>query len=169
MKRNSSLLLLVLIFGLLFYSCDNKNNSKFESNEKKVAEFDLNVAKTEIQEITNQFTAAHISRDTAFLNNCFTKDARIFPPNSDVVTGKDDIAQLNYDWVSYGIHEFTEVSTSFYGNEEYLIDEGTYRLRYGEDNIIDEGKYVNIWENVNGTWKICSNIWNTSIPFEEAQ
>lgn len=166
MKRNSSLLLLIIIFGIVIYSCDNKNNSKVESNETKVAEFNLNAAKTKIQEKTNRFTEAHITKDTAYLNNIFTEDARVFPPNSEIVTGKKAISQLNTDWVNYGIHEFKEVSTSFYGNEDYLIDEGNYHLRYGEDNVIDKGKYINIWKNDNGEWKIYSNIWNTNMPFE---
>lgn len=166
MKRNSSLLLLITILGIALYSCNNKNNPKVESNEKKVAEFDLNAAKAKIHKKTNRFTEAHITKDTAYLNNIFTDDARVFPPNSEIVTGKKAISQLNTDWVNYGIHEFKEVSTSFYGNEDYLIDEGNYHLLYGEDNVIDKGKYINIWKNDNGKWKIYSNIWNTNVPFE---
>lgn len=166
MKNFPTTLLLTVIFGLGLYSCDNKNNSKVEMNEKKTVEFDINAAKSKIQEKTNQFTEAHITKDTAYLNNSFTDDARVFPPNSEIVTGKNAISQLNTDWVNYGIYEFKEVSTSIYGNEEYLIDEGNYHLRYGDDNVIDKGKYINIWKNVNGEWKIYSNIWNTNLPIE---
>jgi ketosteroid isomerase-like protein len=157
---------MTLIFGVVLYSCDNKSNTKADTNFKKITEFDLNAAKTKIQEITNRFTEAHITKDTAYLNNIFTDDARIFPPNSEIVTGKNAISQLNTDWVNYGIYEFKEVSTSFYGNEEYLIDEGNYHLLYGEDNVIDNGKYINIWKKVNGEWKIYSNIWNTNLSIE---
>jgi len=56
--------------------------------------------------------------------------------------------------------------SSLYGDENYLIDEGNYYLRYGAENTIDEGKYINIWKYDNGEWKICSNIWNTSLASE---
>ena len=43
------------------------------------------------------------------------------------------------------IKEFREKTTAFYGNEDYLIDEGTYYLRYGKDNTVEKGKYINVW------------------------
>ena len=118
------------------------------------------------RQITKRVTEAHISKDTSFLNNIFTDDARVLPPNSEIVMGRKAISQLNTNWVNYGIYEFNELTTSFYGNQDYLIDEGTYYLRYGEENAIDKGKYINIWKNVNGEWKLCSNIWNTNLPIE---
>ena len=166
MRRSSINFLTILMFGLLLFACDNNNDSRSEIGIEKSLEFDLNAAKTKIQEKTIRFTEAHITKDTAYLNNSFTEDARVFPPNSEIVTGKKAISQLNLDWVNYGIYEFAETSTSFYGNEDYLIDEGTYYLRYGEENVIDQGKYINIWKYVNGDWKIYSNIWNTNLPME---
>jgi ketosteroid isomerase-like protein len=165
MRALPKLLFLTLIFGLVIYSCDKTSNSKEQTDEKKV-EFDLNDAKSKIQQITKRFTEAHISKDTSFLNNIFTDDARVLPPNSEIVMGRKAISQLNTNWVNYGIYEFKELTTSFYGNQDYLIDEGTYYLRYGEENTIDKGKYINIWKNVNGEWKLCSNIWNTNLPIE---
>jgi ketosteroid isomerase-like protein len=155
---------LTLAFAVVFISsCDNKNTSS-ENKEVKTAEFDLNAMKKVIKEKTDRFTQAHIIKDTTFLNNIFTLDAKVYAPHADVVTGKVAISALNIAWVNYGIKEFSEVSTSFYGNEAYLIDEGTYYYRYGEDNTFDKGKYINIWKKEDGDWKIFSNIWNTSLP-----
>jgi len=151
-------LLALLLFALYISSCENKNS-----------EFDLNPVKAEIQEKTKFFTKAHITKDTAYLNNSFTIDAKVFPPNSEIVSGLKAISKLNYDWVNYGVHEFNEVTTSFYGSKDYVIDEGIYYLRYGKENTIDKGKYINIWKNVNGEWKIFSNIWNTNLPMETSK
>jgi len=117
-----------------------------------------------IQEKTNRFTEAHVTKDTTFLNNCFSKEAKIFPPNSEAIIGETAISKLNSDWVNYGVYEFKETSTSLYGTKDYLIDEGTYYLRYGPENAIENGKYINIWKNENGEWKLFSNIWNSSDP-----
>lgn len=159
--RLLSIIVASLFISIFILSC--KEATK-EPESPKSAHFDLTAMKKIIEEKSNQFTQAHITRDTAFLNNIFTKDANGYPPNSDIVTGRAAIAAVNSEWVNYGIKEFTEETTSFYGNEDYLIDEGTYYLRYGEDNIIDKGKYINIWKQEDGEWKICSNIWNTSLP-----
>ncbi|MCB0649158.1 MAG: nuclear transport factor 2 family protein [Saprospiraceae bacterium] len=163
MRQSKNLILLIFILGFILYSCVDVKTKK-----EQVIEFDLNAAKVEIQEKTQLFTNAHITKDTSYLNASFTDDARVFPPNSAVVSGLKAIAQLNYDWVNYGIYEFTEESTSLYGNEDYLIDEGSYYLRYGEENTLDTGKYINIWKNIDGEWKIYSNIWNTNLPLEPA-
>ncbi|WP_088341931.1 nuclear transport factor 2 family protein [Robiginitalea sediminis] len=155
-----------VLISVLLASCNGKQPAADATVETTPEAFDLEAAKARIQEQTQAFTQAHITKDTAYLNGSFTADARVLPPNSPAVTGQKDIAQLNADWVNYGIHEFTEVSTAFYGDENYLVDEGTYYLRYGEENTIDEGKYINIWKNEDGTWKLYSNIWNTSLPLE---
>ena len=57
---------------------------------------------------------------------------------------------------------FTERTTDLYGNGELLIDEGEYEITYGPDNTVERGKYVNVWKQEDGTWKIHTNIWNTS-------
>lgn len=163
MRQTSILILAIAIAGTLLTGCDGLKTSPSEPEQESIAAFDISEMKTVIQEKTDRFTEAHITKDTAFLNNCFTRDAKIYPPNSDAVIGRSDIADLNSDWVNYGIYEFKEESTSFYGDEDLLIDEGTYYLRYGEENTIDKGKYINIWKMEDGEWKIFSNIWNTSM------
>lgn len=160
-------LLSVFTFISLTIACQNQH-SEPRSSPDPASTFNLEEAKTIIEERTNQFTAAHISKDTAFLNSCFSEDARVFPPNSNIISGSENISELNALWVSYDIHEFVETSSFFYGTEEYLIDEGTYYMTYGKDSIEDTGKYINIWKSVNGEWKIKSNIWNSleTVPHE---
>ena len=133
-------------------------------NQHQKPAFDVAAMKKIIGEKNNQFTKAHITGDTTFLNNIFTQDAKAFPPNSDVVTGRSAIAAVNSQWVNFDIKEFREETTAFYGNEDYLIDEGNYYVRYGKDNTIDKGKYLNVWKKEDGDWKIFTNMWNTNMP-----
>jgi ketosteroid isomerase-like protein len=133
-------------------------------NQQQKPTFDVTAMKQIIEEKNNRFTQAHITGDTTFLNNIFTKDAKAFPPNSDVVIGRAAISAVNSQWVNLGIKEFREETTAFYGNEEYLIDEGTYYVRYGKNNTIDKGKYLNVWKKEDGDWKMFTNMWNTSMP-----
>lgn len=144
-----------IFFIAFLYGCSYQ---KPGSNEYFVRE----EGKT-IQKRTTAFTRAHITRDTAFLNSIFTKDARILAPNSEVVTGKKAISQLNSEWVNYGIHQFEEISTARYGGGDFIVDEGNYFMIYGPDSTSERGKYINVWKKVNGNWKIYSNIWNTSL------
>ncbi len=168
MKQVSISITLILFAGLI-YSCGNNNSASKETDSIDDATFDLTEMKKIIKEKSDKFTQAHITRDTAYLNNIFTEDANVHSPNLDIITGRDAIAAVNSEWVNFGIKEFTEETISFYGNEDYLIDEGTFYLRYGEDNITDKGKYINIWKKENGEWKMCSSIWNSSLPLNTTE
>jgi ketosteroid isomerase-like protein len=148
----------LVLFCLLFSSCQS------DTDKDSAATFDLTAMKKIIQEKNNQFAQAHITGDTAFLNNIFTQDAKVFAPNSEVVIGRPAIAELNSQYVNLGIKEFREETTAFYGNEDYLIDEGNYIFIYGKDNTIDKGKYLNVWKREDGDWKIFTNMWNTNMP-----
>ena len=55
----------------------------------------------------------------------YTKDAKIFPPNSDAVIGSAAISTVS-EYLKFGIKEFRDETTALYGNEEYLIEEGTF-------------------------------------------
>jgi len=160
-KHLSMFFLIGCSLALLVLGC---NQQQKPTDKDSAASFDITAMKTIIQEKNNQFTKAHITGDTAFLNNIFTQDAKVFPPNSDAVIGHHAIAVLNLQYVNFDIKEFSEGTTAFYGNEEYLIDEGTYFMRYGKDNTIEKGKYLNVWKREDGDWKLFSNIWNTNMP-----
>ena len=129
-----------------------------------VATFDVTAMKKIIDEKNNRFTKAHVTNDTTAIVNFFTQDARVLAPNADAVIGLPAITVLVSQCQKFGIKEFREETTALYGNDEYLINEGTYVIRYGKDNIIEKGKYLNVWKKVDGDWKIFSNMWNTNQP-----
>ena len=42
-----------------------------------------------------------------------------------------------------------------------IFDAGTYVVTYGPTYVTERGKYLNVWTQVNGRWKIKANMWNT--------
>lgn len=162
--KSTSILSLTVLFGLLSISCSKMDNVSGETVTDKTANFDTASLKKIIDNKNNQFTQAHITGDTSFLNNIFTRDARVLAPNSKIVTGRSAIALVNLAYINFGITEFREETTALYGNGDYLINEGTYFMKYGANNIIDKGKFINIWKKIDGDWRLYSNIWNTDIP-----
>ena len=126
--------------------------------------FDLAVMRKFIEEKNAQFTMAHVTGDSATIDNMFTHDAKVLPPNAEPVIGRAAIAKLTQDYIDFGVTEFREETTDFYGNEELLIDQGNYVMVYGPDKVVERGKYVNVWKKEEGTWKIYSNIWNANAP-----
>lgn len=39
------------------------------------------------------------------------------------------------------------------------MHEGAYFLTYGQ-GLTERGKYINVWKQLNGEWRIQANIWN---------
>jgi len=147
--------------ALLTIGCKSNPN---RDNKGFASDYDTTGLRKIIDEKNNTFTHAHITGDTAFLNNIFTQDGRVHAPNSEVITGRSAIAAINLEYISYGIKEFREETTALYGCGDYLINEGTYFMRYGKDSSSEKGKFINIWKKVNNDWKLHSNIWNSSMP-----
>jgi uncharacterized protein (TIGR02246 family) len=148
---------IIMAIGL-FTSCGDM------SKKDSAATFDVTAMKKIIEEKNNQFTKAHITGDSVAMVDIYTQDAKVFPPNSDAVIGRPAIAVLTSQYLKFDIKEFREETTAFYGNEDYLIDEGNYIFVYGKDNTIEKGKYLNVWKKEDGEWKIYSNMWNTNMP-----
>jgi len=44
-----------------------------------------------------------------------------------------------------------------------IVGEGIYVPTYGE-GVTERGKYVNVWMQLNGNWRIEANIWNADPP-----
>lgn len=126
--------------------------------------FDLAAARKVIQENNVRFTQAHVSGDKAVIDAIFTRDAKCYPPNAAPVIGRDAIAKLNAEYLSYGIAEFTEKTTDFFGSADFLVDVGHYVLVYGKDKTRETGNYMNIWKREDGVWKIYTNMWSPDTP-----
>jgi len=156
-------LVLACTFALLSAGCCSTGSTPATTTSNSKA-FDLAAAKQVIQENNRRFTRAHVIGDKATIDNMVTRDAKCFAPNAAPVIGRDAIAELNAQYIAYGISEFTEVTTDFFGNEEFLIDVGSYVMVYGPDKTRETGSYVNIWKQEEGVWKIYTNMWNTDTP-----
>jgi ketosteroid isomerase-like protein len=50
-----------------------------------------------------------------------------------------------------------------YGNEDLVVEEGTYNFPDGKGGSIDKGKFIAIWKQEDGKWKLYREIWNTDI------
>jgi ketosteroid isomerase-like protein len=160
MEKASSLLLITLAISFTL-GCNEKPPPTAPDPKESAAAFDHATVRSLIMEKNARFTQAHITGDSAVLIDYFTPDARVLGPNAEAVVGQAAIAKLNAQYLGYGIKEFTETTTHFYGDQNYLIDGGTYFMRYGED-VAEEGKYLNVWKQVDGEWRVCANMWNSN-------
>ena len=93
----------------------------------------------------------------------FTEDAQILPEHGPIVSGREGIKQFLKDQMTPVVMFDTSDDMTLV-REDLAIEQGTYRvrdLRRGVD--IELGKYLHVWRNVNGDWKLYRIIYNTDV------
>ncbi|HEU5168323.1 MAG TPA: hypothetical protein VFU29_22410 [Chitinophagaceae bacterium] len=165
MKQGFLFFLVITFVGVLTTGCGSNSNPPTTGTvTDNASKFDLTAMKKTIEEKNARFAKAFITGDSASLVNNYTQDGKLFPPNSAAVIGRPAIAVVISQYLKFGIKEFRDEITALYGNEDNLIEEGNYFMGDGKGNTIDKGKYIDIWREVDGDWKVYSNIFNTSMP-----
>ncbi|MEO0572477.1 MAG: nuclear transport factor 2 family protein, partial [Bacteroidota bacterium] len=113
------------------------------------------------------FSKAVMEGDIKGIMSGYTQDAKIFPSNLNILSGKD----LEHYWTPRNNgyttihHKITPTEIKFFG--DYAHDYGHYEGKTQKpDGSIDEwkGKYVVIWKNEEGNWKMYLDIWNAIRP-----
>jgi ketosteroid isomerase-like protein len=93
----------------------------------------------------------------------FTDDAQILPQNGPVVIGKANITEFLRDQMTPVVSFNTDTDLSLVRGD-IAIEQGHYsvrNVRRGSD--IEEGKYLHVWRNVGGQWKIYRIMYNTDV------
>ena len=120
-----------------------------------------------VEAASAQWVDAFNQGDTAALAALYTEEARLLPPNSQMIVGREGI-QAHYQGIfdtSAWELQLTVVELSVNGDMAHEVGKYTFTMQPDEGEAIsDNGKYVEIWKRVNGSWKIIADIFNTSLP-----
>lgn len=101
-------------------------------------------------------------RNIDALDSIYTKDARILPPGSEMVSGREDIKAfwrgaiegLNVSGVT-----LETVSFELAGDTGFEVGRATLHFA-APDAPAMSAKYVVMWKQEDGTWKWHVDIWN---------
>jgi len=113
--------------------------------------------------VVQAFEQAFNRDDIAACVALFTEDAQILPEHGPIVSGREGIKQFLKDQMTPVVMFDTSDDMTLV-REDLAIEQGTYRVRdvrRGED--IELGKYLHVWRNVNGDWKLYRMIYNTDV------
>lgn len=117
--------------------------------------------RSQIEAGNREFMAAFAKRDAAAVAALYTDGGQLLPPNSDVVRGHEAIREFWQGAMTLGLTGATLETVDVDASGETAVEVGRYRLTAG-DAEADHGKYIVVWKNVDGRWKLHRDIWNTS-------
>jgi ketosteroid isomerase-like protein len=151
---------------LILYACDavpkddDNNDSKIGANSA----FNKDAVRDSIEAANVVFTQAMLKGDSTAGADNYTSDAKVMGPNMPSVSGRDGITGFAGEFSRMGLKDFKLNVVDIWGNEDMVVEEGTYTMGDDKGNTVDKGKYIAIWKKENGKWKIFRDIFNSDNP-----
>jgi uncharacterized protein (TIGR02246 family) len=125
---------------------------------------DVSANREDIVAAVQVFLDAFNQGDAAGVATQYTDDAQLMPPNSDIVFGKQAIQDFWQGVFNTGIKSAILETVEVGGSADIAYETGTYTMLVEGGQEIDRGKYIIVWKNEAGQWKLYRDIWNSSIP-----
>lgn len=116
----------------------------------------------EIKAANGRFVECFRRRDADGIVALYAAAAKLLPPRSDFVHGRQAIRDLWQNVMDRGVEEAALQTLELETHGDTSIEVGTYVMRAG-GNIVDHGKYIVIWKQENGAWKLHRDMWNSSV------
>jgi uncharacterized protein (TIGR02246 family) len=120
--------------------------------------------RAQIESANVQFVNAFKRGDATALAGLYTSGAHLLPANSDFVRGTAAIRAFWQSVLDMGLKGATLETIEVEGHGDTAVEMGRYRLLAAGDAVADQGKYIVVWKNDNGAWKLHRDIWTTSQP-----
>jgi ketosteroid isomerase-like protein len=111
-----------------------------------------------------RFSADFAKGDAMAVASHYTAAAWAFPPNGDIVRGREAIGKLWKSVMDSGVKEVKLTTVEVEAHGPTVHEVGTYVLTGEGGKTVDTGKYVVVWKRDGGQWRIHRDIWNTSMP-----
>ncbi|MEE8477258.1 MAG: DUF4440 domain-containing protein [Gemmatimonadales bacterium] len=121
-------------------------------------------ARDGILETNQRFIASVAAQNATDLVALYTEDAQLFPPNSDVIEGADDITAFWQGAFDSGLGGASLDTIEVDNEGDTAIESGRYRMTTPDGQVADQGKYLVVWKRLDDHWYIHRDIWNTSKP-----
>ncbi len=119
--------------------------------------------RSSIASATQKFMDAFSRVDAAGLASLYTEDAKLLPPGSPMVTGKEAIQSFWQSAMDMGIKEARLDTVEVESEGNLACEIGKFALTVqpeGGEIVMMTGKYVVVWKNQDGTLKLHVDIWN---------
>jgi ketosteroid isomerase-like protein len=110
------------------------------------------------------FMATYKRGDAAGMAEFYTGNGQVLPPNGDFVTGKPALQGFWQMLMDMGIKEIRLETGEVEQHGEAAFEVSKFVLLGEGGAQIDSGKYIVIWKQEDGGWKLHRDIFNSSNP-----
>ena len=118
----------------------------------------------EIRHANDAFEAAFERSDAAAIANLYTPNGLLLPTGMNAIQGSAGIEAFWQGAMEMGIKRVKLDSQDVEELTDTAIELGHYTLFGPNDQLLDQGKYLVVWKEQQGQWKLYQDIWNSSMP-----
>jgi ketosteroid isomerase-like protein len=108
-----------------------------------------------------QLMDAFARKDGTAIGLLYAEDAQAMPPGAVEIEGRAAIEAMWKGMLSLPLSGLELKTSEIGGGVETAWQAGHYRLMQNDGSVADAGKYVVIWKESEGGWKIYRGIWNS--------
>ncbi|GAB4041402.1 YybH family protein [Spirosoma gilvum] len=112
----------------------------------------------------NQRFMDMFAKGAANIGDLYTTNGQLLFANSDIVQGTSAINAFWKGAYDAGLKRVKLETVAATQEGSVVIEEGRYVSYGANDTQLDMGKYIVIWKQENGRWKLHRDIGNTSMP-----
>jgi uncharacterized protein (TIGR02246 family) len=110
------------------------------------------------------FSAAAAKGDSAALAALYANNGQVMPAGSEPISGRDAIQKFWQGALKSGIARISLKTLEVFGHGNTATEVGQYELRDKAGKTLDIGKYIVIWHQEQGQWKLLRDMFSTNVP-----
>lgn len=149
----------ILALLIVLTSCGRQN----ENPEEEGYIFSIDDLKLQINKANKSYGDRFIKDDSVWYQLNYCKDACIMPGEQPSICGVKAIRDFYFQNGNNRDFKITIRETNVYGDSDLVVEEGTYSYPDGNGNSFDNGKFIALWKQEDGIWKLYREIWNSNV------
>lgn len=111
-----------------------------------------------------KFSALFAKGDAAALSALYDKDGAVMPVGSEPARGTQAILKFWQGAISSGVAAVNVKTVEVYGGGKTATEVGEYALLDKAGKTLDRGKYIVIWKQEGGEWKLLRDMFSSNQP-----
>ena len=153
MKLSIKIFSAFLIVFAILAGCQQQQNADTKSGSENT---DLQKIRSKIEALDKQFSKDFYNGDSLALANYYSSDARFGS-----LKGKEILSawgRMIRNSIKDSTRNLLFTTTAFTGDSVYMVELGIYEERDDRNNLKNKGRYLVVWKQENGEWKIYRDI-----------
>jgi uncharacterized protein (TIGR02246 family) len=119
--------------------------------------------KAAIEAANARFSTAAAQGDGAALAALYSPEGQVMPAGSAPIRGTEAIQKFWQGALDSGIAAIDLKTIEVFGQGPTATEVGEYELRDKAGKSLDHGKYIVVWQHVDGKWSLLRDMFSTNV------